>query len=260
MGVSDPVRVRWDNARPAGVFPQIAAPKGLARPRRRGQARGRGGAPMKKSDQLWDIVDGKRMAYVALADRVWETPELAYTEARSSAAHRELLEAQGFRVTERLAGIPTAVMGEAGEGGPVIAILGEYDALPGLSQEGRHRRAAARWVQAATACCGTTCWARRRCWRRRGEGLAGGERAAGPRALLRLPGRGRRRRQGASWCATGSSTTSTSPSPGIRPASSGVDGGWVPRQHARSTSPSRPRLACRGARRISAAARSTRSS
>ena len=42
---------------------------------------------------------------------------------------------KGFRVTEDVAGIPTAVMGEAGEGGPVIAILGEYDALPGLSQD-----------------------------------------------------------------------------------------------------------------------------
>ena len=39
---------------------------------------------MKNSDQLWDIVDGKRMAYVALADRVFETPEVAYTEARSA--------------------------------------------------------------------------------------------------------------------------------------------------------------------------------
>ena len=47
---------------------------------------------------------------------------------------RETLRAKGFRVTETLAGIPTAVMGEAGEGGPIIAILGEYDALPGLSQ------------------------------------------------------------------------------------------------------------------------------
>jgi aminobenzoyl-glutamate utilization protein B len=46
-----------------------------------------------------------------------------------------MLEAEGFRVTRDLADIPTAVMGEAGEGGPVIAILGEYDALPGLSQE-----------------------------------------------------------------------------------------------------------------------------
>ena len=39
---------------------------------------------------------------------------------------------EGFRITEKLAGIATAIMGEAGEGGPVIAILGEYDALPGL--------------------------------------------------------------------------------------------------------------------------------
>ena len=45
-----------------------------------------------------------------------------------------MLEAEGFRVTGDLAGIPTAVMGEAGDEGPVIAILGEYDALPGLSQ------------------------------------------------------------------------------------------------------------------------------
>lgn len=45
-----------------------------------------------------------------------------------------MLRQKGFRVTEEVAGIPTAVMGEAGEGGPVIAILGEYDALPGLSQ------------------------------------------------------------------------------------------------------------------------------
>jgi aminobenzoyl-glutamate utilization protein B len=45
-----------------------------------------------------------------------------------------MLKAQGFRVTDNIAGIPTAVMGEAGDGGPVIAILGEYDALPGLSQ------------------------------------------------------------------------------------------------------------------------------
>ncbi len=50
-----------------------------------------------------------------------------------------MLQAQGFRVTENVAGIPTAVMGEAGEEGPIIAILGEYDALPGLSQEAAGR-------------------------------------------------------------------------------------------------------------------------
>ena len=70
----------------------------------------------------------------ALADRVWDTPETLYAEYASCDAHVETLRAKGFRVTEALAGIPTAVMGEAGSGGPVIAILGEYDALPGLSQ------------------------------------------------------------------------------------------------------------------------------
>src|SRR3546814_7462170 len=45
-----------------------------------------------------------------------------------------MLELEGFRVETGIAGLPTAVMGEAGEGGPVIAILGEFDALPGLSQ------------------------------------------------------------------------------------------------------------------------------
>ena len=62
-------------------------------------------------------------------------PEIAYTEHRSCAEHTAMLEQQGFRVTRNVAGIPTAVLGEAGEEGPVIAILGEYDALPGLSNE-----------------------------------------------------------------------------------------------------------------------------
>src|SRR5262249_46638310 len=62
-------------------------------------------------------------------------PELCYGEFRSCADHTATPERQGFRVTKDVAGIPTAVVGEAGDGGPVIAILGEYDALPGLSQE-----------------------------------------------------------------------------------------------------------------------------
>jgi aminobenzoyl-glutamate utilization protein B len=62
-------------------------------------------------------------------------PELCYGEFRSCAEHTATLEQQGFRVTKDVAGNPTAVVGEAGDGGPVIAILGEYDALPGLSQE-----------------------------------------------------------------------------------------------------------------------------
>jgi aminobenzoyl-glutamate utilization protein B len=89
---------------------------------------------MRNSEAIWQLVDARRPAYEALSDRVWEIPEIAYTEHRSVAEHRAMLQEEGFRITENLAGIPTAIMGEAGEGGPVIAILGEYDALPGLSQ------------------------------------------------------------------------------------------------------------------------------
>ncbi len=90
---------------------------------------------MNNSDAIWNIVETKRDAFVGLSDRVWGMPETNYEEFRSSAEHARLLEEEGFRVERGIAGLPTAVMGEAGEGGPVIAILGEFDALPGLSQE-----------------------------------------------------------------------------------------------------------------------------
>jgi aminobenzoyl-glutamate utilization protein B len=90
--------------------------------------------PVQNSEKIWELVDARKDVYEALSDRVWGMPEIAYTEYRSTAEHRAALEREGFRITENVAGIPTAVMGEAGEDGPVIAILGEYDALPGLSQ------------------------------------------------------------------------------------------------------------------------------
>ncbi|TMV86185.1 amidohydrolase [Thioclava sp. BHET1] len=90
---------------------------------------------MQNSDRIWDLVEDKREAYRALANQVFDTPEIAYTECESSDAHIAQLEAEGARITRDLAGIPTSVMGEWGEGGPVIAILGEYDALPALGQE-----------------------------------------------------------------------------------------------------------------------------
>jgi metal-dependent amidase/aminoacylase/carboxypeptidase family protein len=90
---------------------------------------------MKNTEEVWSLVDAKERPFIQLSDQVWGTPELCYGEFRSCAEHTATLEQQGFRVTRDVAGIPTAVVGEAGDGGPVIAILGEYDALPGLSQE-----------------------------------------------------------------------------------------------------------------------------
>jgi aminobenzoyl-glutamate utilization protein B len=85
--------------------------------------------------QIFEAIDRKREVFTELSDRVWATPETCYMEVQSAAAHREMLEAQGFAITENIAGIPTALIGEAGEGGPVIAFLGEFDALAGLSQK-----------------------------------------------------------------------------------------------------------------------------
>ncbi|WPB84013.1 M20 family metallopeptidase [Sediminicoccus rosea] len=90
---------------------------------------------MQNTEPVWRLVDEKAGPAIELSDRVWGMPELAYNEHKSAAEHTAYLQAEGFRVTEQLAGIPTAMMGEAGEGGPVIAILGEFDALPGLSNE-----------------------------------------------------------------------------------------------------------------------------
>ena len=83
---------------------------------------------------IWQAVETHAPDLIGLSDRVWGMPELLYGEFRSCAEHTQVLRQKGFRVTEEVAGLPTAVTGEAGEGGPVIAILGEYDALPGLSQ------------------------------------------------------------------------------------------------------------------------------
>ncbi|MDQ0559117.1 aminobenzoyl-glutamate utilization protein B [Rhizobium mesoamericanum] len=90
---------------------------------------------MQNSEGVWEIVERKRAAFFELSDRIWGIPETNYQEYQSAEEHARLLEREGFRVERSIAGLPTAVMGEAGEGGPVIAILGEFDALPGLSQE-----------------------------------------------------------------------------------------------------------------------------
>ena len=73
---------------------------------------------MQNSEEIWRLVDAKKEGFIALSDRVWGMPELCYTETRSCAEHVATLEAEGFRVTKNVAGIPTAVIGEAGEERP----------------------------------------------------------------------------------------------------------------------------------------------
>jgi hypothetical protein len=79
---------------------------------------------MQNADRIWNLIDAKREDFLGLSDRIWEMPEIAYTEYRSVEEHRKMLETQGFAIAENPAGIPTAVIGGAGNGWPVIAILG----------------------------------------------------------------------------------------------------------------------------------------
>lgn len=82
-----------------------------------------------------DFVERQSPRFTAMSDQIWNLAELRYEEFASAQLHIEMLEAAGFRITRGVAGIPTAFVAEAGSGGPVIGILGEYDALSGLSQE-----------------------------------------------------------------------------------------------------------------------------
>ena len=88
-----------------------------------------------KTDKITANLDAKKEVYSSIAQQIWGFAEMGYQEEKSAALLQETLSDEGFKVTKGVAGIPTAFFAEYGEGLPVIAILGEYDALPGLSQE-----------------------------------------------------------------------------------------------------------------------------
>ena len=80
------------------------------------------------------MVDARNDEAVALAMDLFDYAELGYLETRSSERLAGYLESSGFSVERGVAGIPTAFVANWGHGGPVIGILAEFDALPGLSQ------------------------------------------------------------------------------------------------------------------------------
>lgn len=84
--------------------------------------------------KLYEIIDEKAPLLTELSDKIWEYAELSMLEYKSTAAYVQVLKEEGFEVTENLCNIPTAFSGSFGSGKPVIGILGEYDALSGLSQ------------------------------------------------------------------------------------------------------------------------------
>ena len=85
--------------------------------------------------QIFEFIDNNEEMFSKIARAIWEHPQMALEETFASNLHAITLEEAGFRVTKGLKGLPTAVMAEYGEGRPVIGLLGEYDALDGLSQD-----------------------------------------------------------------------------------------------------------------------------
>ncbi len=95
------------------------------------------GVPSSASGQkaeLYRSLDRRAEATWKAAQSIWEWAEPGYQETRSSALLAKMLKEAGFDVKFGVAGIPTAFTATFGQGRPVIGVLGEYDALPGLSQ------------------------------------------------------------------------------------------------------------------------------
>ena len=86
------------------------------------------------TDKVLKNIDKDAETYANMALQIWDWAEVGYQEEKSSALLQQKLTAEGFAVTSAIAGIPTAFLATYGSGSPVIGILAEYDALPGISQ------------------------------------------------------------------------------------------------------------------------------
>ncbi len=89
---------------------------------------------------LYETVESERETLYDLAQQLWENPELGLHEHESAEALAGTLREEGFEIEMEIGGMPTAFVATYGEADPTIGILGEYDALPGLSQESTAER------------------------------------------------------------------------------------------------------------------------
>ena len=86
-------------------------------------------------EEIIESLNSKYDYYKTKALQIWDYAEVGYKEEKSSALLQQALKENGFTVESGVAGIPTAFVASYGSGSPVIAILGEFDALPGMSQQ-----------------------------------------------------------------------------------------------------------------------------
>jgi aminobenzoyl-glutamate utilization protein B len=85
--------------------------------------------------EVLSSIDNKKSKYEAAANSIWKLAEMGYQEKESSLILQGILKDEGFEIKKGVAQIPTAFSASFGSGLPEIIILGEYDALPGLSQQ-----------------------------------------------------------------------------------------------------------------------------
>ena len=92
------------------------------------------GAQKTKQD-VAKAIDAKYEQYSATAKKIWDYAEVGFQETQSSALLQQTLKDAGFTVQSNVAGMPTAFTATFGSEKPLIGILGEFDALPGVSQD-----------------------------------------------------------------------------------------------------------------------------
>jgi aminobenzoyl-glutamate utilization protein B len=97
-------------------------------------------------------VDAQRAHTERVALQIWDFAEVGYQEERSSALLQQTLRDAGFSVQPNVAGMPTSFIASYGSGRPVLGILAEFDALPGITQQAVPERAPAEGKQAGHAC------------------------------------------------------------------------------------------------------------
>jgi len=91
--------------------------------------------PSKEKQNIIEALDQKEAMYAKTAMQIWQLAEIGYKEFKSCVLLQDILKKEGFRVEEGVASLPTGFIASYGSGKPVVAILAEYDALPGISQE-----------------------------------------------------------------------------------------------------------------------------
>jgi len=98
--------------------------------------------PQLLKNEVVQTISTHQSDLVAISDSIWNWAETALLEDKSAALLADYAEKKGFKVRRGIAGLPTAFVAEYGSGRPVIGILGEYDALPGLSQKAGPQKSA----------------------------------------------------------------------------------------------------------------------